>query len=94
MVKVIETNMIIGNYRRIFDFQSRVIEVESWEAIVKEIVDAESVSRNAVIGTMFGYTIPRNAKVENVDYDSNTLKCDVLNYAGERSQKLAYLISE
>jgi len=71
MIKIIETNISIyadeNEYLRIInDFQSRVIEVYSWEDYVQEIEESESVYRNSVIGNLHGVTIPEDSVVENL----------------------------
>lgn len=63
MVKVIETNLSIGNNNEILDHQSRIIEVDTWDEFVNEIKEGKSVDR---IGTLWGLTLPRQGKVENL----------------------------
>lgn len=92
MIKVIETNLSIDSNNNIKDHQSRVIEIDNWDDFVNEIKEAETVVRNACMGNMHGTTIPRNAKVENLNYDDKHLMCDVYHHAGTHSKKLAYKI--
>jgi hypothetical protein len=91
VVKVIETNlsMVDGH---IHDFQSRVIEVSSWENFKNEFIDNVSVTRKACVGSMFGTTIPQNAIIENLEYRDNTLQCDIFSYSGVHTKKICYLI--
>ncbi|MDD4779070.1 MAG: hypothetical protein PHT02_00505 [Tissierellia bacterium] len=92
MIKVIETNLSIQVDNTIIDHQSRVIEVESWKDYIEEIKSAKTVIRNSVIGALHGATIPKEAKIENLIYDDFHLKCEVINWLGIRSIKLAYKV--
>jgi uncharacterized protein (DUF4213/DUF364 family) len=94
MVKVIETNLIIGTDNEMKDFQSRVIEVDNWSDFVKEIQECNTVNRFAVLGNLCGVTMLRSSKVENLIYDDSKLSCDVLNYADIKTRKLCYRITE
>ncbi|GAA4879401.1 hypothetical protein GCM10023310_69450 [Paenibacillus vulneris] len=93
MAKVIETNLSMAN-GEIADFQSRIIEVESWTLYVNEIGNGDSINHPAYIGNMYGYSILPNAKVENFTYDEYHLSCDVYHSDGWPTKKLAYLIDE
>lgn len=88
-VKVIETNLSIGELGEIKDHQSRIIEVDSWDEYSEEIKQAKTVDRN---GTMFGVSIPKQAKIENLKVDNKHLSCDVYLYNNTLIKKLAYLI--
>ena len=90
MIKIIETNLSIDKENTIKDHQSRVIEVDSWESYVIEIKDAESVSRNSVIGDLHGFSILPEARIENLTYDDFHLDYDMINRFGMKSKKLAY----
>ncbi|GAB6989496.1 hypothetical protein [Paenibacillus pini] len=91
MVKVIKTNLsMVDNH--IHDFQSRVIEVSSWEDFKNEFINNVSVPRKACIGGMFGTTIPQSASIENIVYRDNILKCDIYSYSGEHTKKICYLV--
>lgn len=92
MIKVIETNLSLDYEDNIKDHQSRVIEVESWDDFINEVKEAKCITRSAYLGGMYGTTIPRSAKVENLTYDDSHLMCDVYNYAGQKTKKLAYRI--
>jgi len=92
MIKVIETNLSIDEENTIKDHQSRVIEVDSWEEYIQEIKDAKSVSRNSVLGSLHGNTIPSSAVVEITSLDDFHLDCDIVNRYGILSKKLAYMI--
>ena len=91
MLKVIETNLTMDE-EIIMDHQSRVIEVESWENFVEEIKNARFVMRSAIIGSMYGNSVPRSSTIENFISDKKHLSCDIYNYAGMKTKKLAYLI--
>ena len=95
MIKIIETNLSIYKHdedHTIKDFQSRVIEVDSWEEYIQEIKDAKVVVRSSILGSLHGTTIPYNARIENLTYDDFHLDCDVVNRFGMNSKKLAYKI--
>ncbi|MBD8839393.1 hypothetical protein IFU39_16395 [Paenibacillus sp. CFBP 13594] len=91
MVKVIETNLSMVD-DQIHDFQSRVIEVSSWEDFRNEFLENVSVTRKASVGSMFGITIPHGAVIENLEYSDNTLKCDIYSYSDVHTKKICYLI--
>ena len=92
MILVIETNLSLDKEDNIKDYQSRVIEIESWDDFINEVKEAKCIIRSAYLGGMYGNTIPRSAKVENLIYDDFHLTCDVYNYAGQKTKKLAYII--
>ena len=93
MIKIIETNLSMeGDI--IKDHQSRVIETDSWEGFIDEIKTHKFVMRTAILGSLYGNTVPRSSKVENLIYDDKHLSCDVYNYANMKTRKLAYLINE
>lgn len=91
-MRVIETNLSIGNYDEIIDHQSRVIEVESWESYIEEIKCAESVNRSAIMGGMYGLSVPKYSRIENFVSDDIHLSCDIYNYKEDKTKKLAYLV--
>lgn len=91
MPKVIETNLYIEK-DEIKDFQSRIIEVDSWEDFINEVREGKTVIRNSILGNLHGSTIPRAFKVINLEYDDFHLSCDVYNYLRQRTKKLVYLI--
>jgi hypothetical protein len=91
MVKIIETNLTMDG-EIINDHQSRVIAAESWESFIEEIKNARFVMRTAIIGVMYGNSVPRSSKIENFISDEKHLSCDIYNYAGVKTRKLAYLI--
>ncbi len=91
MVKIIETNLNMDG-DTIKDHQSRVIEAESWESFIEEIKNARFVIRTAIIGVMYGNSVPRSSTIENFISDEKHLSCDIYNYAGDKTRKLAYLV--
>ena len=92
MIQIIETNLFMDNNNNITDHQSRVIEVESWDKFIDEIKNCRCVMRSAVLGSLYGNTVPRSSKVENLIYDEKHLSCDIYNYAKVKTKKLAFLI--
>jgi len=92
MIKVIETNLSVDRENTIKDYQSRVIEVESWEDYVQEIKYSKAIYRSSIIGSLHGNTIQSDSKIENLTYDDFHLICDVINRYGIMSKKLAYKV--
>lgn len=92
MMLVIETNIAINVDGSVGDFQSRVIEIESWGSYIEEIKENKQIIRNAHIGTSFGCSLPRVCKVSNIIHDEFHLSCDVELYNGMKTKKLSYLV--
>lgn len=93
MIKVIETNILMDK-DEMKDFQSRIIEIDNWYDFIEEIKNGKTIIRKALLGNLFGNTIPRNSKIENFKFDDFHLSCDVYNYQGIKTKKLVYLIKE
>jgi hypothetical protein len=92
IVKVIETNLSLNeNNNEIMDYQSRVIEVDTWSSFIDEIKNGKTVDRQSIVGHLWGVSVSRKSIVKNVKYDDFHLSCDIYNYAGQKSKKLAYL---
>jgi hypothetical protein len=94
VAKVIETNISFDDNDQIWDFQSRVIEIDNWESYVSEVKNTETVVRNSVIGEMIGNSVPRQSKVENFKHDDYHLSCDIYNCFNDKTKKFAYLAEE
>lgn len=92
MIKVIEVNLSIDGEEKIKDHQARVIEVDGWYEFVDEIKNCKTISRNSIMGSLYGCCIPKYAKVENLTYDDFHLMCDVINAFGIKSKKLVYKV--
>jgi len=90
MAKIIETNLSMAN-GQIVDHQSRVIEVESWNSYVDEINNAETVIRDSIMGCLSGSSVPRQSMIKNLEFDEHHLSCDIYNYQGIQTKKLAYV---
>jgi hypothetical protein len=93
-VKVIETHISLDEYGNYKDFQSRVIEVKSWNSFIEEIKNKKVVMRFSAIGKLMGASLPRNAEISDLKYDEMHLSCLVINSMGMKFLKLAYLINE
>ena len=94
-VKIIETNMSIDIYGNIRDHQSRVIEFDSWKEYCKIYIDYDSKMYPKEVKSLTslkGKSVPKNAKIENLEYDDFHLKCDIIKFNGIKDIKLAYLI--
>lgn len=93
MVKVIETNISLGYNSTIADFQSRIIEVESWISFIDEVKNRQPVERKSYMGSIHGLTIPTRCKVVNfVELDESHFKCTIIHFDGRETLKLAYLV--
>lgn len=91
--KVIETNLFIhANTGEIMDHQARVIEVESWESYVEEILTGDAIRRRALLGDyMEGYSYPLNGIVEDFKSDKHHLSYTTTSGTGV-NKSLAFLI--
>jgi len=94
LVKIIETNITYSESGEQNDFQSRVIEMESWESFVSEIKEGKSINRTSAIGNLVGLTLPREVKSINLTHDHFHMTLTFTNPVGNTMRKLAYLISE
>ena len=89
MVKIIETNYNEES------FQSRIIEVESWEYVIKQFTEEEikapKIHRDIFNSEISGAIRPKMSTIENLKYDYFRLSCDVIYNCG-RIKKLIQLI--
>jgi hypothetical protein len=92
MALVIETNISLDENNNFIDHQSRVVEVDSWDDLVQEVINKKPVIRKAYLGIMYGVIIPRNCTIENLVYNDYHLSCDITTYNGFKSKKLLYLV--
>lgn len=90
LTKIIETNLSMAN-GQIADHQSRVIEVENWNSYVNEIKNGDTVIRDSFMGCLSGASVPRQSLIENFEADDCHLSCDIYNYRGIHTKKLAYV---
>lgn len=91
MIKVIETNIFIDEN---YSFQSRVIEVESWESLIEEVENKEVVIRESYLGNYMGVTVPKSARIENLKYNDTQLSFDIYTYKNAHVKKLIYKVIE
>jgi len=92
MVKIIETNFQLHNN----SFQSRVVEVESWEYIinlfkqdeVNKVDNFQDVYNNYYEGVIR----PKFSKIKDLKIEDDRLTCKVVIYDGRESMKLIQLI--
>lgn len=93
MVKIIETNLLIKG-RFITDHQSRVIEMNSWQEYVELFTtyDGNSTSNIFSLTGLDGNILPRQVDITDLEHDEFHLQCTIVNYKGEISKKLAYLV--
>lgn len=80
MVEVIETNLIVDNDNRIYDHQSRIIEVEDWDTYCNafEKYDGKAICFKSK--QMPGNSINANRKIKELLYDDCHLSCAVFRY--------------
>lgn len=97
MVYVIETNLSMKN-DVIMDFQSRVIEVPSWEeyCAMYENYSGQACNIGKSITQLCGNNINSHRIIENLKYDDFHLSCDMvwdneLFYWDNKTRYLAYL---
>lgn len=94
MALVIETNISLDNDNNFIDHQSRVVEVDSWDDLVKEVIDQKSIIRKAYLGSMYGVIVPRSCTIENLVVVDYHLSCNITTYNGFKTKKLLYLVKE
>lgn len=90
-VKVIETNISMKN-GDIFDHQSRVVEVNSWEDYCKafEEYDGSAIGWFNSITSIVGNSIPKDVKILNLTYNDHNLTCEFKYRDGWIVKKLSY----
>ena len=77
-VKVIESNLSIDKDKFIIDFQSRVVEAKSWEEYVRSFEEYDGLAVEFLhVSNMIGNSIPKNAKIINLNYDDRHLSCEI-----------------
>lgn len=94
MLKVIETNISLNpnDEKTILDHQARVIEIESWESYIEEILTGEAVYRKATFGSkMEGYSFPLDSVIEDFKSDEHHLSYTIISDTGT-GKSMAYLI--
>lgn len=90
-IKVIETNLSMKD-DKVFDHQSRVVEVDSWEDYIKIFTEYEGrvVDIFKSIIEMVGNSIPKDVEILNLKYDDYHLTCDLKHKDGWIEKKLSY----
>lgn len=94
MIRIIETN-----YNEV-SFQSRIIDVESWEHLINQFTPNEGELRHPKIhkdiyGGYSGVIRPRFSRIENLKVDNyRRIMCDVITFNGRRSKKLIEVVCE
>lgn len=90
-VKVIEINLSMKD-GDISDYQSRVVEVNSWEDYCKAFkeYDGTAIGWFNSITSMVGNSIPKDVKILNLTYDDYHLTCDFKHKDGWLEKKLSY----
>lgn len=94
MIKIIETNLSINpnDGSTILDHQARVIEVESWESYIEEVLTGDAVYRKGSFGiNMEGYSFPQDGIMEEFKSDEHHLSYITTSDTGIH-KSMAYLI--
>ena len=89
MIQIIETNLMLD--KKLNNFQSRVIEVESWDYVVEQFTSDDVVTPKThcdIHNRYSGVIVPRMAVIDNLEYDDNRLSCNVLTCNGHKIRKL------
>lgn len=91
---IVETNIILEN-GIIYDHQSRVLEIDSWDDYCNMFINYNGIPDGAeyknIYGILLGNSIPKDCKIENLKYDDFHLSCDFHRY-GSREVKLVYKV--
>lgn len=89
--KVIETNLSIKE-GEIFDHQSRMVSVDSWEDYIQAYVEYDGLAVGGfhAITNMLGNSIQKDAQISSLQYDEFHLSCDIKYKDGWVEKKLAY----
>lgn len=95
MIRIIETNL------NDCSFQSRVIDVESWQYVIDQFVPDcvgltyPKIHRDTFTKGYEGVIRPRFSKVENLNCEEyGKLMCDAITYNGMRTKKLIQFLCE
>lgn len=80
MVEVIETNLVVDNDNRIYDHQSRIIEVEDWDTYCNAFEKYNGRAIRFKSKQMPGNSIQANRKIKELLYDDYHLFYIVFNY--------------
>lgn len=89
MIQIIETNLMLNE--ELNNFQSRVIEVESWDYVISQFIQKDVKHPKIhydIRGRYSGVIVPRMAKITNLKYDENRLSCNVMTWNGKVIKKL------
>ena len=98
-MKIVETNIIYKGFT-FYDYQSRVLEIPSWEEYCDlyrnytgEAIRDEDVNYKDVYNTFFrGCLLPKRATIKNVKIDDFHLTCDMNLWNGTPYYKFAYIL--
>lgn len=77
MVEVIETNLIVDNDSKIYDHQSRIIEVEDWDTYCNAFEKYDGRAIRFKSKQMSGNSIQANRKIKELLYDNHHLFCAI-----------------
>ncbi len=94
-MQVIETNISSDFEWCIRDYQSRVIEVPSWQEYIDLFTNYDGTVNGKDYKTsshMYGSVLPSNCKIMNLKYDTYHLSCKLVSFDETYTMKLAYLV--
>ena len=77
MVEVIETNLFADNDNKIYDHQSRIIEVEDWNTYCNAFEKYDGRAVRFKSKQMPGNSIQANRKIKELLYDDYHLSCTI-----------------
>lgn len=81
MIEVIETNLIVDNDNKIYDHQSRIIEVEDRDTYCNAFKKYDGRAIRFKSKQMPGNSIQANRKIKELLYDNHHLSCTVFSYS-------------
>lgn len=83
MVEVIETHLIVNNDNKIYDHQSRIIEVEDWDTYCNTFEKYDGRAIRFKSKQMPGNSIQANRKIKELLYDDHHLSCAIYDDVGD-----------
>ena len=89
-MKIIETN-----YHNERDFQSRIIEVDSWYQYINHYINYKGEATGDYNNSIYrGYVLPKNAKIDSLKYDDNKLMCTITCWNNNKIIRLACISND
>lgn len=91
MINIIETNLSLDRDGQIRDFQSRIVQADSWRGYCYKYMayDGKPIAFKA-ISYLIGDSVGKDRIIKNLKYDMFHLECDIFSEDGFHFKKLAY----